>query len=148
MLEMDIRAQNMDIKIRQLLDPKYQFYLYKVDTYFYISYQFDSGFMGGERIHGISKEDFRTLLSNPLKFTDVIYYKYMVGRDKFPVDFPELKNYPKLTRETDPFILYQLDNHYFLLMWKGRIEGQQIAKEISQRNFDKLMRNEISPIQI
>ncbi|NHB58304.1 hypothetical protein G9F32_09770 [Acinetobacter sp. 194] len=137
-----------ELKVKYFLETSNKYILYENGSYFYISYQFDYGLMGGERTHGIAKEDFRILKSNPEEFREVIYYKYMVDEEKFPVDFPRLKKYSEITREIEPFIVYEIEGHYFLLVWEGRISEVQIAKHISQIDFEKLMCNEVLPSQI
>lgn len=89
-----------------------------------------------------------TLLNNPERFREVIYYKYMVDTKEFPVDFPELKVYSQTVRKVEPFIVYEIEGHYFLHVWKGRISELQIAKQISQIDFENLMCNEVLPSQI
>lgn len=137
-----------ELKVKYFLETSNKYILYEAIPYFYISYQFDYGLMGGERIHGITREDFAILLHNPEKFRDVIYYKYMVDEKEFPVNFPQLKKHSKTTRKIEPFILYEIEGHFFLLIWKGRISELQIAKEISNNDYLELINDKKLPSQI
>ena len=49
---------------------------------------------------------------------------------------------------SEPYILYEIDNQYFIELWKKQRTGQSQAVEIDEKDFDQLLDETILPSQI
>lgn len=135
---------NDDLRIFNHYNALNPFVLYEIEGRFFVSYLCDYGFAGGERVTEISRENFIHLSNSPYDLQKVLR-DYLNSKIYFIGSVIEKFSY---TLEPEPYILYKMDNRYFITLWTGQRTDQQTATEISLEDFKKLQNKLILPIDL
>lgn len=115
--------------------------LYNLENYYFVIF-LNSGHGGGDRIVQITKQSFEELKTDSYNFNQII------NKDI------RLKNLDQTMKEylylssSEPYILYTIDNRYFIELWKKQRKGQSQAIEIDEKDFNQLLDETILPSQI
>lgn len=115
--------------------------LYNLENYYFVIF-LNGGHGGGDRIVQITKQSFEELKTDSYNFNQII------NRDI------RLKNLDQTMKEylylssSEPYILYTIDNRYFIELWKKQRTGQSQAIEIDEKYFNQLLDETILPSQI
>ncbi|KAA0933519.1 hypothetical protein [Psychrobacter sp. ANT_H59] len=115
--------------------------LYNLENYYFVIF-LNGGHGGGDRIVQITKQSFEELKTDSYNFNQII------NRDI------RLKNLDQTMKEylylssSEPYILYTIDNRYFIELWKKQRTGQSQAIEIDEKDFNQLLDEIILPSQI
>ena len=115
--------------------------LYNLENYYFVIF-LNGGHGGGDRIVQITKQSFEELKTDSYNFNQII------NRDI------RLKNLDQTMKEylylssSEPYILYTIDNRYFIELWKKQRTGQSQAIEIDEKDFNQLSDETILPSQI
>lgn len=115
--------------------------LYNLEKYYFVIF-LNGGHGGGDRIVQITKQSFEELKTDSYNFNQII------NRDI------RLKNLDQTMKEylylssSEPYILYTIDNRYFIELWKKQRTGQSQAIEIDEKDFNQLLDETILPSQI
>ena len=115
--------------------------LYNLENYYFVIF-LNGGHGGGDRIVQITKQSFEELKTDSYNFNQII------NRDI------RLKNLDQTMKEylylssSEPYILYTIDNRYFIELWKKQRTGQSQAIEIDEKDFNQLLDETILPSQI
>lgn len=115
--------------------------LYNLENYYFVIF-LNGGHGGGDRIVQITKQSFEELKTDSYNFNQII------NRDI------RLKNLDQTMKEylylssSEPYILYTIDNRYFIELWKKQRTGQSQAIEIDEKYFNQLLDDTILPSQI
>ena len=118
--------------------------LYNLENYYFVIFLNGGhgGHGGGDRIVQITKQSFEELKTDSYNFNQII------NRDI------RLKNLDQTMKEylylssSEPYILYTIDNRYFIELWKKQRTGQSQAIEIDEKDFNQLLDETILPSQI
>ena len=115
--------------------------LYRLDNYYFVDF-LDGGLAGGTRTVQITEQSFNELMSNDYNFDEIIDKNIKIdGLNKsLKVDYHTLSS--------EPYMLFNLDNNYFIELWEKQRTGQSQAIEIDKKDFDKLFDEIILPSQI
>lgn len=115
--------------------------LYNLDHYYFVIF-LNGGHGGGDRTVQITEKSFNELMSGDYKFFQIIDENI------------KLKSLNKTLNEylffssSEPYILYQIENQYFIELWKKQRTGQSQAIEIDEKDLDKLFDEIILPSRI
>lgn len=113
--------------------------LYNLEDYYFVIF-LNGGHGGGDRIVQITKQSFDELMSDNYSFNQII------DRDiKLESLDKTLKEY-SYTLSLKPCILYNLDERYFIELWKEQRTGQSQAKEIKKEEFDQILEKSVNII--
>ena len=118
--------------------------LYNLENYYFVIFLNGGhgGHGGGDRIVQITKQSFEELKTDSYNFNQII------NRDI------RLKNLDQTMKEylylssSEPYILYTIDNRYFIELWKKQRTGQSQAIEKKKKDFNQLLDETILPSQI
>ena len=115
--------------------------LYNLENYYFVIF-LNGGHGGGDRIVQITKQSFEELKSDSYNFNKII------DKDTRLKDLDQtLKEYLYLS-SSEPYILYEIDNRYFIELWKKQRTGISQAVKIDERSFNQLLDETILPSQI
>lgn len=115
--------------------------LYNLENYYFVIF-LNGGHGGGDRIVQITKQSFEELKSDSYNFNQII------DKDTRLKDLDQtLKEYLYLS-SSEPYILYEIDNRYFIELWKKQRTGISQAVKIDERSFNQLLDETILPSQI
>ncbi|MGP5297550.1 hypothetical protein ACTXL0_11095 [Psychrobacter faecalis] len=115
--------------------------LYRLDNYYFVDF-LDGGLAGGTRTVQITEQSFNELMSNDYNFDQIIYKNMKIDslNKSLKVD--------SHTLSSEPYMLFNLDNNYFIELWKKQRTGQSQAIEIDEKDFNQLSDETILPSQI
>ena len=115
--------------------------LYRLDNYYFVDF-LDGGLAGGTRTVQITEQSFNELMSNDYNFDQIIYKNMKIDslNKSLKVD--------SHTLSSKPYMLFNLDNNYFIELWKKQRTGQSQAIEIDEKDFNQLSDETILPSQI
>ena len=115
--------------------------LYRLDNYYFVDF-LDGGLAGGTRTVQITEQSFNELMSNDYNFDQIIYKNMKIDslNKSLKVD--------SHTLSSEPYMLFNLDNNYFIELWKKQRTGQSQAIEIDEKYFNQLSDETILPSQI
>jgi|GEM_PF-6402901 len=115
--------------------------LYRLDNYYFVDF-LDGGLAGGTRTVQITEQSFNELMSNDYNFDQIIYKNMKIDslNKSLKVD--------SHTLSSEPYMLFNLDNNYFIELWKKQKTGQSQAIEIDEKDFNQLSDETILPSQI
>ena len=105
--------------------------LYRLDNYYFVDF-LDGGLAGGTRTVQITEQSFNELMSNDYNFDQIIYKNMKIDslNKSLKVD--------SHTLSSEPYMLFNLDNNYFIELWKKQRTGQSQAIEIDEKDFNQL----------
>ncbi|MBU5615829.1 hypothetical protein KPY62_01670 [Psychrobacter sp. TAE2020] len=115
--------------------------LYNLENYYFVIF-LNGGYGGRDRIVQITKQSFEELKSDSYNFNQII--------DKNT----RLKNLDQTLKEylyfssSEPYILYEIDNRYFIELWKKQRTGTSQAVKIDEKSFNQLLDETILPSHI
>lgn len=115
--------------------------LYNLNYYYFVIF-FNGGHGGGDRTVQITEKSFNKLMSDDYNFFQII------DEDIKLKSLNKTLNEYLFFSSSEPYILYEIDNQYFIELWKKQRTGQSQAVEIDEKDFDQLLDETILPSQI
>ena len=115
--------------------------LYSLDNYYFVDF-LDGGLAGGTRTVQITEQSFNELMSNDYDFDQII------DKNMRNDSLNKNLNIDSHTLSSEPYMLFNLDNNYFIELWREQRTGQSQAIEIEEKDFDQLLNETILPSQI
>ena len=115
--------------------------LYNLGNYYFVDF-LDGGLAGGTRIVQITEQSFNELMSDDYNFDQIIYKNMKID---------SLNKSLKIVSHTlfsEPYMLFNLDNNYFIELWKEQRTGQSQCIEIKKEDFARLLNEKVLPSQI
>lgn len=115
--------------------------LYNLENYYFVIF-LSGGHGSGDRIVQITQQSFDELKSDSYNFTQI------VDRDSKLKELDQtFKQYLYLS-SVEPYILYRIDNLYFIELWKEQRTGTSQAIEIKKEVFNQLFNETALPSQV
>ena len=115
--------------------------LYNLENYYFVIF-LNGGHGGGDRIVQITKQSFDELKSDSYNFTQIINRNIKLkGLNQ------SFKQYFYFS-SFEPYILYRIDNRYFIELWKNQRAGTSQAIEIKKEVFNQLFNEVLLPSEI
>lgn len=115
--------------------------LYNFENYYFVIFM-DGGHGGSDRVVQITKHSFEELKSDSYNFNKIINKNIRLS--SLNKTFKEHLFFSS----SEPYILYEVDNRYFIELWKKQRTGKSQAVEISKIVFDQLFNKTALPSEV
>ncbi|WP_019673739.1 hypothetical protein [Psychrobacter lutiphocae] len=115
--------------------------LYNFENYYFVIF-LNGGHGGGDRVVQITKQSFEELKSDSYNFNKII--NKSIGLSCLNKTLKEHLFFSS----SEPYILYEVDNRYFIELWREQRTGKSQAVEISKEVFDQLFNKSALPSEV
>ncbi|MBU5617473.1 hypothetical protein KPY62_10295 [Psychrobacter sp. TAE2020] len=113
--------------------------LYNLEDHYFVIF-LNGGHGNGVRTVQITQQSFDELMIDDHNFSQII------ERDRKLKSLDKIFKEHSYTLAVEPCLLYNLDDRYFVEMWKKQRTGQSQATEISEEEFNYILEKSVNII--